>query len=147
MNQRTPFAIALAASLAFAGASVASPPEHKGAGHKEVVMTADQMQFKEVMPGVSKATLWGDPAKGSYAAITRFSKGFKTPMHHHSRNVKLVVISGTFVYDSGSGEQRLGPGSYLFETKGVKHTSGAGDDADCVFMEELDGPFDMIEAK
>ncbi len=147
MNSDTKLAIALAALLTIVGAGAAAPPAHKTAGPKEVVMMADQMQFKEVSSGVTKAILWGDPAKGPYATITRFSKGFKVGMHHHSHNIKVVVISGTFVYDSGSGEQRLGPGSYLLEPKGKHHSSGAGDDEDCVFLEQGDGAFDLIEVK
>lgn len=51
------------------------------------------------------------------------------------------------VYDSGGGEKRLGPGSYLLQPKGVKHTSGAADEADCVFLEESAGPFDIKMVK
>jgi quercetin dioxygenase-like cupin family protein len=147
MYPRTKLAIALAAILTIFGAGAAAPPAHKATRPKEMVMMADQMQFKEMMPGVSKAVLWGDPAKGPYGTITRFSKGFKAGKHYHSHNIKAVVISGTLVYDSGSGEQRLGPGSYLFEPKGKHHNSGAGDDADCVFLEQGDGAFDLIEVK
>lgn len=147
MNSKVRVAIALTACLTMIGASPAKAPAHRATAPREVVMMAGQMQFKEMAPGVSKAVLWGDPAKGPYATITRFSKGYKIAMHYHSHNIKAVVISGTFVYDSGSGEQRLGPGSYLFEPKRKHHTSGAGDDEDCVFLEESDGPFDMIEVK
>src|SRR2546422_8581859 len=142
MISRVRFAAAIAVAAAVAGVTAAAPPAHKTSAAKEVVMMADQMQFKEAIPGVTKAVLWGDPAKGPYATITRFAKGFKVGTHHHSHNIKAVVISGTFVYDSGGGEQRLGPGSYLFEPKGKDHNSGAGDDVDCVFLEQGDGAFD-----
>ncbi|MGH9318199.1 MAG: hypothetical protein ACRD1P_13960 [Thermoanaerobaculia bacterium] len=58
-----------------------------------------------------------------------------------------ALFSGTFVYDSGDGEKRLGPGSYVSEPGGMKHTSGAGLDGDCLFFEESDGAFDLKPAK
>lgn len=120
----------------------------KAAGAKEVVWPADKLQFKEAgAPGVSRAVLWGDPDKGAYGAVTRFTKGTKNALHTHSHEIKIVVISGTFLYDSGSGENKLGPGSYLLEPGGVKHTSGAGADADCVFFQESSGAFDRKPAK
>jgi quercetin dioxygenase-like cupin family protein len=120
-------------------AATAAPP----AAGQEVVWPADQVPFKEVVPGVSKAVLWGDPDKGPYGAITRFVKGLRNSLHTHSSDIRIVVVSGNFVYDSGSGEKSLGPGSVLFQPAGAKHVSGAGKDADCVFVESSDGPFDL----
>ena len=106
-------------------------------------VAASQMHFTEAMPGISKAMLWGDPAKGPYGAITRFKKGTKVGWHTHSYDIKAVVISGTMIYDSGSGEQRLGPGSFLQERSSVKHTTAAAPDSDLEFFEEGSGPFDI----
>jgi quercetin dioxygenase-like cupin family protein len=105
------------------------------------------MQFKAAIPGVTKAVLWGDPTKGPYGAITRFTKGTKNGWHTHSNDLKIVVISGAFLYDNGSGEKRLGPGSYLYEPGGLKHTSAASADSDLMFFEEGSGPFDIKMAK
>ncbi len=38
-------------------------------------------------------------------------------------------------------------GRYLFEPGGMKHKSGAGDEADCLFFEESAGKFDLNEVK
>lgn len=141
-------AFLVAGAAAFlCSSTTALAAEKKAGGSREVVKPAAEMQFKEAVPGVTKAVLWGDPTKGAYATITRFAKGTKNALHTHSHYIKVVVISGTFVYDSGSGEKRLGPGSYLFEPAGIRHTSGAGDDADCVFFEESNGAFDRKPAK
>jgi quercetin dioxygenase-like cupin family protein len=119
-----------------------------GAGSSgEVVMPAGQMQFKEIVPGATRAVLWGDPDKGAHAAVTRFTKGLKVALHTHTHDFRIVVISGTFVYDSGSGEKRLGPGSYLRQPGGVPHVSGAGNNAECVFFLESDGAFDLNMVK
>src|SRR2546423_9460962 len=90
---------------------------------RDRVVPAGQLQFKATpQAGITRATLWGNPAKGPYGAITRFAKGTKVGWHTHSHDIRAVVISGTLIYDSGSGEQRLGPGSFLQERSTIKHT-------------------------
>lgn len=145
-------AIAVLAMAAAWIGSAAPGPEKSGSKEeksvsKEVVIPSGQMQFMETAPGVLKVVLWGDPTKGAYATITKFAKGAKNALHTHSHNIKVVVISGTFVYDSGGGEKRLGSGSYVFEPAGTQHTSGAGLDGECVFFEESDGAFDLKPVK
>lgn len=135
---------ALLVVFALCGAALAAD---KPAATKEVVWPGAGMRFMQVIPGVGKVVLWGDATNGAYAAITRFAKGQKNPLHTHSHDIKMVIISGTWLYDSGTGERRLGAGSYLLVPAGQKHTSGAGDDADCVFFEESDGPFELLPAK
>jgi hypothetical protein len=88
----------------------------KKSGPTDRVVPASQLHFTEQQPGITKAMVWGD-AKGPYGAITRFRKGTKVPWHTHSYDIKAVVISGTLIYDSGNGEQRLGPGSFLQELR------------------------------
>ena len=41
-----------------------------------ILVSADEAKFKEVVPGVSKAVLWGDPDKRPYGAFTKFVPGF-----------------------------------------------------------------------
>ncbi|HEY8713046.1 MAG TPA: cupin domain-containing protein [Thermoanaerobaculia bacterium] len=108
---------------------------------KDMVVAADQMHFQDAMPGISKATLWGDSAKGPYVCITRFAKGTKVGWHQHPHDIKAVVISGTMLYDNGSGEKRLGPGSFLQERASVRHTAAATPDSDLEFLEVGAGPF------
>ncbi|HSS43895.1 MAG TPA: DUF4437 domain-containing protein [Thermoanaerobaculia bacterium] len=154
--------VAVAATAAWSGSAAPGPqkaatkqvpektvtkPAPEKAVSREVVIPAGQMAFKEAAAGVLKSALWGDPTKGAYATITKFARGTRNALHTHTHDIKVVVISGTFVYNSGSGDQRLGPGSYVFEPGGMKHTSGAGLDSDCLFFEESDGAFDLKPAK
>ena len=125
---------------------VAPDGSSKGAA-KDRVVPIEKMKFTPAVPGVSKAVLWGDPAKGPYGAITRFAKGTKVGWHTHSHDIKAVVISGTFIYDNGSGEQRLGPGSFVQERSSIKHTTAAGADSDLMILEEGSGPFDLKMVK
>lgn len=134
-------AVLAVAALLLIFAATKQPPKKRSS--KEVVWPADQIQFKEVVPGVSRAVLWGDPDKSAYEAITRFKKGQKNALHTHPSDIRIVVLSGTLTYDSGSGENRLGPGSYLVQPGKLKHTSGCTEDADCVFVEQSPGKFGL----
>jgi quercetin dioxygenase-like cupin family protein len=102
------------------------------------------MQMKDGPPGGMIAPLWGDPMKGAYGALVKLVAGEKHPLHIHTHDVKLVVISGTFLYTpEGGTEQRLGPGSYLFVPGGLRHSSGTGDDGPCEIFQTGTGAFDM----
>jgi quercetin dioxygenase-like cupin family protein len=121
--------------------ALAAAPASKGTAAKGMVVPYDQTKFQQQMPGISKYTLWGDPAKGPYGSITRFAKGTKVAWHTHPHDIKAVVISGTMLYDNGSGEKRLGPGSFVQERSSIKHTTAASADSDLVIYEEGAGPF------
>lgn len=134
----------VAAALAIVLLVAATP--HKTVS-KDRVVPHDQLKFVPVMPGISKAMLWGDEAKGPYGAITRFAKGTKVGWHTHPHDIKAVVLSGTLLYNNGSGLQRLGPGSFVQERSTVKHTTEAAPDSDVEFYEEGSGPFAVTMVK
>ncbi|MDQ6801351.1 MAG: DUF4437 domain-containing protein [Acidobacteriota bacterium] len=123
--------------------ALAATPAAKSTAAKDMVVLADQMKFQQVMPGISKYTLWGDDKKGPHGSITRFTKGTKVAWHTHPYDIKAVIISGTMLYNSGSGEKRLGPGSFLQERASIKHTTAATADSDLMFYEEGAGPFGL----
>lgn len=127
--------------------SIAAAPPSKKSQPKDMVVAGDSMKFQQVMPGISKYTLWGDPAKGPYGSITRFTKGTKVAWHTHPHDIKAVVIKGTLLYDNGSGEKRLGPGSFLQERASIKHTTAASADSDLEFFEEGAGRFAVKAVK
>jgi quercetin dioxygenase-like cupin family protein len=115
---------------------------------KDMVVPSQQLKFEPTpQPGISRAVLWGDPAKGAYGAITRFTKGTKVDWHTHPHDIKAVVISGTLLYNNGSGEQRLGPGSFIQERSTIKHTTAAAPDSDATIFEEGAGPFAVTMVK
>jgi quercetin dioxygenase-like cupin family protein len=95
--------------------------------------------------GVMRSVLWGNPDKGAYGAIYKFPAGGKFPLHYHTNAMKVVVISGTWLYTpEGGTEHRLGPGSYLAFGPKDRHVSGPADDAECMFFIEQPGMFDMV---
>jgi quercetin dioxygenase-like cupin family protein len=93
-------------------------------------------------PGVVQATLWGDPTKGAYAGISKFPGTFSAPLHTHPSDHKVVVISGTWIHgEPGKPDARLGPGSYLFQPAGRKHTSACDPASECLIFIESNGKF------
>jgi len=95
--------------------------------------------------GVMRAALWGDPDKGAYGAIYKFPAGGKFPLHYHTNSMKVVVISGAWLYTpEGGTEHKLGPGSFLAYGPKDKHVSGPADGAECTFFIEQPAKFDMV---
>jgi quercetin dioxygenase-like cupin family protein len=101
-------------------------------------------------PDVVQALLWGDSTKGAYGAISKFPAGWSAPLHTHPSNHKLVIVSGTWIHgEPGKPDVRLGPGSYLFQPAGQKHTSACDAASECVGFIESSGKFgiQMVEEK
>lgn len=119
-----------------------------GQKKKATVWPAGEMKWSEMKggpPGGMFVSLWGQMDKEAYGALVKLVAGEKHPMHTHTSDVKLVVLSGTFIYTpEGGTEQRLGPGSYLSVPGGLKHSSGTGDDGPCEVFQTSTGKFDMM---
>ena len=103
---------------------------------------------KDAPPGMMVASLWGDMSKkGPYGALVKFPAGAKIPLHYHSNDAKVIVISGSMtIAPEGGAEKTYGQGSYLTPLGGSKHTTSIGD-AGCTAFQEGSGPFDtkMVE--
>ena len=101
-------------------------------------------------PGPMMSMLSGDPTKGPYTAIEKFPAGFSAPLHTHPANHKIVVISGTWIHgEPGKADVKLGPGSYLFQPAGMKHSTACDAASECLFYIESSGKFGlkMVEEK
>ena len=105
------------------------------------------MRFTEVMPGAAYAVAWGEP-NGGHGGFTRVKVGYKVPMHSHTFDVRMVVVSGALIFgDSGGAEARLEPGSYCFVPGGARHTIACAPGVECLFYEEQLGKFDLKLAR
>ena len=112
-----------------------------------VIWQAADLKWVEIpnTGGVMMAVLWGDPDKGAYGALNKFPAGAKFPLHYHTNSMKVVLISGTWLYTpEGGKESRLGPGSYLSYGAKDRHLSGAAEGSECIFFLEQPGKFDMV---
>jgi quercetin dioxygenase-like cupin family protein len=99
-------------------------------------------------PGVKVAELWGDHKAGSFGAFFRLPAGFSAPLHTHTHEMRLVIVSGTYIQGpDGKEEFRLGPGSYLMQPGGnYRHTTRCDPASECVFFVEGAGAFDLRSA-
>jgi quercetin dioxygenase-like cupin family protein len=100
-------------------------------------------------PGSPAITaLWGDPASGPYGALLRVPAGFESPLHRHSSDERVIVISGSSVHWV-EGQTRetatvLRAGDFLMMPAGVNHVSAAAsNDEDCLEFITMDGKFDF----
>lgn len=140
-------AYSLAQGSGPASAKAKSTP--KPAASRLVVVPAADLKWTELdprgAPGVMIADVWGDHAKGAFGAFIRLPAGFAAPLHTHTSDYKVVIISGTYVQTpDGKPEFRLGPGSYFLQPGGnYRHTTGCDPASECVFFLESGGKFDL----
>jgi quercetin dioxygenase-like cupin family protein len=138
------FAVALALLATVGGTHAFAQKKMK----KEAVLwAADDVKWetmKNAPPGAMVANLWGDISKGAYGALVKLPAGLETPLHTHSHDVKLVIISGTMLHTpEGGKEMRYGPGSYLFIPNTDRHITKISSDGPCLLFQESDGAFDL----
>ncbi|WP_083908705.1 cupin domain-containing protein [Thioalkalivibrio thiocyanodenitrificans] len=107
-----------------------------------VVVSMNEAGFQEVVPGMSRAVLWGDHDKGPYGAFTEFDPEFDSGPHMHANDILIVVIQGFYLYHDDTGEKRLGPGDFMRIPGGTKHRGGGDKKWGVVFYEASDGRFD-----
>ena len=112
-----------------------------------VIMPAAGMKWADLpgAPGAKVATLWGDYAKGAFGAIFSLPAGFAAPLHTHTYDMNVLILSGTYIQaPDGKPEFRLGPGSYFMQPGGnYRHITRCDTTSACVFLVESKGPFDL----
>lgn len=143
-----PFAIVFAAPAVLLGQAKAkrSAPT---ANSRLVVVPAADLKWTDLdptgAPGVKVADLWGNHAKGPFGAFFKLPAGFAAPLHTHTYDMKVVIVSGTYIQaPEGKPEFRLGPGSYFLQPGGnYRHTTSCDPAAECVFFVEGKGKFDL----
>ena len=117
-----------------------------GAQSKKEAFFVDskKAKFKEVVPGVKKAALWGNQDTGPYGAFSRFDPGVTNALHSHTSEVRIVVLKGAYIYKPQNGkERRVGPGSYISIPGGDVHESRGDSKDGALFYEESQGKFDL----
>ena len=140
--------IALAAPAVLLG-QASGKGAARSAESRLVVVPADDLKWTDLdptgAPGVKIADLWGNHARGPFGAFFKLPAGFAVPLHTHTNDMKVVIISGTYVQaPQGNPEFRLGPGSYFLQPGGnYRHTTSCDPAADCVMFVEGRGKFDL----
>jgi quercetin dioxygenase-like cupin family protein len=140
------FSVAAALFATESGAKAKSPAS---SADRLVVRPAAELTWTDLdpkgAPGVKVATLWGDHTKGAYGAFFKLPAGFAVPLHTHTHDIKVVIVSGTDIQvPEGKPEFRIGPGSYFLQPGGnYRHTTACDAASDCVFFAESNGKFDL----
>ena len=140
------FALATAVGAQESGQAKSAP---KSALSRLVVMPGSDMKWTDLdpagAPGVKVADLWGNHGTGAFGALFKLPAGFAAPLHTHTYDMKIVILSGTYVQaPEGKPEFRLEPGSYLLQPGGnYRHTTSCDKASDCVFFVEGKGKFDL----
>jgi quercetin dioxygenase-like cupin family protein len=153
MRARMMLAVAVMfASTAMVFAQASAEPKAKGstsAASRLMVMPAADLKWVDLdptgAPGVKIVDLWGDHTKGAFGAFFTLPAGFAAPLHTHTYDIKVVIVSGTYVQaPEGRPEFRIGPGSYFLQPGGnYRHTTSCDPASDCVFYAESKGRFDL----
>lgn len=143
--KKTLTVLGLAAALSTAWALGTAPGLQ--AKNQLLFTSADKATFKDVVPGISKAVLWGDHDKGPYGAFTKFKPGVDAGMHTHTNEIGILVLKGAYLYKDSAGEKRVGPNSYIRIPAGHKHWSGGDKSQGALFYEESQGRFDLVPVK
>ncbi len=137
-----------ASVLAQASGDAKAKSASQAAASRLVVMPANDVKWTDLgpgAPGVKVADLWGNHANGAYGALFKLPAGFAAPLHTHTYDMKVVILSGTYIQaPEGRPEFRLGPGSYFMQPGGdYRHTTSCDKASDCVFFVESKGKFDL----
>lgn len=123
-----------------AGRAHASEPAGKAV---PVAVSAAQLEWRAApgFPGTI-ARVWG-PADGAQGRFIKLPANTMLPLHRHTAAVRVVVVSGKYVYAlQGEPEKRYEAGSFVLTPGGMAHVAGCADA--CVLFEEVDGRPDFI---
>lgn len=98
--------------------------------------------------GSLRSVVWGDPLLGAYGAWNRWPGGADAGTHTQSADLKMAVMSGTFVLSlDGGPEKELPAGSFIqipaHQVRSIKCKEGS----DCTFFAEQPDKHDFIPAK
>lgn len=154
MMHRTTYVAALALFLALDAAVIAQGAENPAPADPKapISIPSAELNWTDLdpvgAPGVKIALLWGDFRSGGFGAFFKLPAGFAAPLHTHTHDMKLIIVSGTYIQGpDGAPDFRLGPGSYLMQPGGnYRHTTSCDQAADCIFFVESGGAFDLHPA-
>ena len=150
MKTRNLFLVAVMFALTTSVFAQEPPAQSPGSPYDRlVVMPAADLKWSDLdptgAPGVKIADLWGDHTKGAFGAFLKLPAGFAVPLHTHTHDIKVVIVSGTYIQvPEGKSEFRIGPGSYFMQPGGdYRHTTACDKASECVFFAESPGAFDL----
>ena len=110
---------------------------------KSMVVTKADLKWKPMGNGVAAAAVSGDMDKGPSRFFLKYPAGLVTPMHHHTANHHVTVISGSITLTVGGKEHRLGPGSYFMLGDRAMHVAKVEGMEEAVFFIQAPSTFKL----
>ena len=141
--KKYPTLIAVLAAALFSAAFV-----YAAEAGKSVVLSKADLKWKAMgNAGVAAAPVSGDMEKGPSRFFLKYPAGLVTPMHHHTADHHVTVISGSITLTVGGKDHRLGPGSYFMLADRAGHIAKVEGNEEAVFFIQAEGPWDVVMAK
>ena len=139
---------ALAAGSLTAQPATAKKPAAASAA-KATLVAVEELKWVDVPNTPAKmATVKGDSAKGAHASFVKLPGGFSAPLHSHTADHHVAVVSGTLeMTPEGGTAKKLGPGSWFEYTGKMKHVTTCDAGADCVLFVVAKGAWDLVPAE
>lgn len=136
------FKLIIAVGLLFSNFVFAAADDH-------IMITPSEIKWAKgpgfLPAGAEAAVLFGDPgAAGPFAIRLKFPDKYKVPMHFHSTDENVVVISGELMmggHDTSVALKSLPAGSFAHMKAGVHHQVEAS--GETVVQVNAMGPFDI----
>jgi len=139
--------IGLLLSVTVPSGTEAQSPAPTGTESQSVaqIISAESVKWVAARPGQDVSVLWGDPRTGPYGRFNRFAAGFEDRPHYHTRDLRVVIVSGTMIQRIGeAASQEVGPGSFILIPGGTAHTHSCKSGAPCVLFVQQEGPNDTV---
>lgn len=116
-------------------------------GRSLVVTQADLKWQSMGNSGVAAAPVSGDMQKGPCQFFLKYPVGLTSPLHHHTANHHVTLISGSITLTVGGKEHRLNPGDYFMLADRAAHIAKVEGNEPAVFFIEAEGPWDVVMAQ
>ena len=138
--------IAMALAAAVSTAMVASIDVQAKGGGSATLMPAADLKWSDVdgFPGLKVSFLQGDAMKGANHIMLKLPGGFSAPLHHHTADHYVTVLTGTLVLTVDGKETKLPAGSYFAFTGKKQHLTKCDAGADCTLFIDNRAKWDVV---
>jgi quercetin dioxygenase-like cupin family protein len=132
-----------------AAATLVSLVSFAHAADKTMFVPAADLKWQDVpdAKGVQIAAVQGDPGKGASHFFLKFAPGFSAPLHHHSSDHYVTVVSGTLLLTVDGKQHKLPAGSYFSIFGKQPHETKCDAGAECVLAMDVRGKWDVVAPK
>ena len=134
--------------MTIAAALIASASVPALAADKSVVVAKADLKWQKLgTAGVAAALVSGDMEKGSSRFFLKYPVGLVTPLHHHTADHYVTVVSGTITLTVDGKDHKLGPGSYFELTQKKPHVAKVEGNEDAVMFIQAEKAWDVVMEK